>query len=95
MTNSLRSYYSLYRWLQFGEGRVTRLGLTTNAGLHSTERRAHIVVGLAVCLMLTGIGLCVHVVRQKHVIFLPKLVILRNVLRDLKLPCPLVIGGGP
>ena len=71
------------------------LGLTMDAGLHSIERRVHIFVDLAVILMLAGIGLCMHVVRQKHFILLSKLVILSNVLRDLKLTCSLVIGGEP
>ena len=51
-------------------------------------------VGLAVGRMLTGISLFVHAVRKKHVMLLPKLVILSDVFRDLMLHCLLVIGGG-
>ena len=78
-----------------GSPTMTCLDMTANAGLHSIDKGVHIVVGLAVVLILTEIGLCVHVVRQRHVMLLPKLVILRYVLRDLKLPCPRVIGKGP
>ena len=58
---------------------VTRPGLTTNAGLHLIERGLHIVSGLAVGRMLTLISSFVHIVRQKLVMLLPKLIILSDV----------------